>query len=250
MSSSRRSACATDRGASPTSPRSSAWKATCRSPRTSSSTTSRARMITARSSAGIARPASAIRAAGIAPVTSARRRTSPPRSASPKRRRPSTEGAPMTSSLLLPIAAFVLAAASVGGVLFALFQPRFAGGSPLDRRVEAIAGPRVATVRVAEGTAEKARKRSVKSTLREADERQKGSERRKYKPSLAIRLRQADLSWNLRTYRLVTAGVGGALFVAWLAIVGPVVAAGLGGVGGPLLPHLYVGFRRRRRPER
>ena len=134
-----------------------------RSRRTSSSTTSRARTITARSSAGIARPASATRAAGIAPATTARRRTSPPRSASPKRRRPSTEGAPMTSSLLLPIAAFVLAAASVGGVLFALFQPRFAGGSPLDRRVEAIAGPRVATVRVAEGTAEKARKRSVKS---------------------------------------------------------------------------------------
>ena len=53
----------------------------------------------------------------------------------------------MTSSLLVPIAAFMLAAASVGGVLFALFQPRFAGGSPLDRRVEAIAGPRVATVR-------------------------------------------------------------------------------------------------------
>jgi tight adherence protein B len=156
----------------------------------------------------------------------------------------------MTSSLLLPIAAFVLAAVSVGGVLFALFQPRFAGGSPLDRRVEAIAGPRVATVRVAEGAAEKARKRSVKSTLREAEERQKGSERRKYKPSLAIRLRQADLSWNLRTYRLVSAGVGGALFLAWLAVVGPMAAAVLGMAGGLLLPRLYVGFRRRRRLER
>ena len=156
----------------------------------------------------------------------------------------------MTSSLLLPIAAFVLAAASVGGVLFALFQPRLAGGSPLDRRVEAIAGPRVATVRVTEGTAEKARKRSVKSTLREADERQKGSEHRKYKPSLAIRLRQASLDWTPRKYHLVSAGVGGALFVAWLAIVGPVVAAVLGVAGGLLLPRLYVGVRRRRRLER
>jgi tight adherence protein B len=156
----------------------------------------------------------------------------------------------MTSSLLLPIAAFVLASASVGGVLFALFQPRFAGGSPLDRRVEAIAGARVATMRAADGHADKARKRSVKSTLREADERQKGSERRKYKPSLAIRLRQADLNWNLRKYRLVSACVGVALFLVWFAIVGPAVAAVLGVAGGLLLPHLYVGFRRRRRLER
>ena len=156
----------------------------------------------------------------------------------------------MTSSLLLPIAAFVLASASVGGVLFALFQPRLAGGSPLDRRVEAIAASRAATVRVAEGTADKARKRSVESTLREADERQKGSERRKYKPSLAIRLRQASLDWTSRKYYLISTGVGGALFMAWLGIVGPVPAAVLGLLGGLLLPHLYVGFCRRRRLER
>jgi tight adherence protein B len=156
----------------------------------------------------------------------------------------------MTSSLLFPIAAFVLASASIGGVLFALFQPRFAGGSPLDRRVEAIAGVRISTVRAADGLADKARKRSVASTLREDDERQKGSELRKYKPSLAIRLRQANLGWTPRKYYLISAGVGGALFLAWFAIVGPVVAAVLGVAGGLLLPHLYVGFRRRRRLER
>ena len=38
--------------------------------------------------------------------------------------------------------------------------------------------------------------------------------------------------------------------MAWLAIVGPVVAAVLGVAGGLLLPRLYVGFRRRRRLER
>lgn len=156
----------------------------------------------------------------------------------------------MTSSLLLPMAAFVLASASVGGVLYALFQPRFAGGSPLDRRVEAIAGVRISTVRAADGLVDKARKRSVASTLREDDERQKGSERRKYKPSLSTRLRQASLGWTSRKYYLISAGVAGALFLAWLAMVGPVVAAVLGMAGGLLLPHLYVGFRRRRRLER
>jgi tight adherence protein B len=156
----------------------------------------------------------------------------------------------MTSSLLLPIIAFVLAAASVGGVLFALFQPRLAGGSPLDRRVEAIAGTRAAAARMAEGVSDKARKRSVQSTLREADERQKGSERRNYKPSLAIRLRQASLGWTERKYYLISAGVGGALFLVWLAIVGPIAGLVLGVVGGLLLPHLYLGMCRRRRLER
>lgn len=155
----------------------------------------------------------------------------------------------MTSSLLLPIAAFVLAAASVGGVLFALFQPRLVGGSPLDRRVEAIAASRVATVRAAECSAEKARKRSVESTLREADERQKANERRKYKPSLAIRLRQASLDWTPRKYYLISTGVSGVLFLVWLGLVGLVAAAVLGVVGGLLMPHLYVGFCRRRRLE-
>jgi tight adherence protein B len=155
----------------------------------------------------------------------------------------------MASTLILPILAFVLATAAVGGVMLALFYPRLAGNSPLDRRIEAISGSRARTVRVADA-GETARKRSVKSTLQEADERQKGETKRQYKPSLATRLRQANLDWTPRKYYLICGGAAGALFLAFLGIVGTLPATGFGIAGGWLLPHLYVGLRRRRRLER
>src|SRR5258708_15499515 len=156
----------------------------------------------------------------------------------------------MASSLILPIVAFVLATAAVGGVMLALFYPRLAGGSPLDRRMEVIAPSRARAVRVADGANEKARKRSVRSTLQEADERTKGETKKHYKPSLTARLRQANIGWTPREYYLVCVGGSVALFLALLGIVGGVLAAGLGVVGGPLMAHLYVGLRRRRRLER
>jgi tight adherence protein B len=156
----------------------------------------------------------------------------------------------MASPLILPIVAFVLATASVGGVLLALFYPRLAGGSPLDRRIERISASRARTVRVADGATEKARKRSVESTLQEADERQKGETKKGYKPSLATRLRQANIGWTPRKYYLICGGAGIALFLGCLSLVGSLPAAGLGVVGGPLLTHLYVGLKRRRRLER
>jgi len=156
----------------------------------------------------------------------------------------------MPSYLILPVVAFVLATASVGGLLLALYYPRLAGGSPLDRRIEMISPSRIRTVRVGDNTAEKARKRSVVSTLQEADERQRGETRKRYKPSLATRLRQANIGWTAKKYYLTCVGAGVVLFLAFLGILGNLPAAGLGVVGGPLLAHLYVGLKRRRRLER
>ena len=137
---------------------------------------------------------------------------------------------------MLPIAAFVLASASVGGVLFALFQPRFAGGSPLDRRSRRSRGR--ALPRCGWPRARPRRRASVRQVdAARGRRRQKGSERRKNKPSLAIRLRQADLELELADICCSSAGVGGRC--SWLAsIVGPVVAAVLGVAGGLLLPRL------------
>ena len=146
--------------------------------------------------------------------------------------------------------AFVLAAGSVGGILLAAFYQRLAGNSPLDRRIETIAASRGRTVRVADGTGEKARKRSVSATLQEADELHKGKTQKRYKPSLATRLRQANIGWTPRKYYLICGGAGAALFLALLGLIGMLPAAGLAMVGGPLLPHLYVGLKRKRRLER
>ena len=156
----------------------------------------------------------------------------------------------MSSFLLLPIVAFFLAATSVGGILLAVFYPRLAGTTPFERRIETIANSRGRLGRTHDGTGEKARKRSVEATLQEADERQKGEAQKAYKPSLTTRLRQASLDWTPRKYYLICAATGVALFLALLGMVGTLPAAGLALIGGPLLPHLHVGRKRKRRLER
>jgi tight adherence protein B len=156
----------------------------------------------------------------------------------------------MPAYLLLPIVAFVLASAAVGGILLAAFYPRLVGGSPLDRRIEAISASRGRLARVADGIGEKARKRSVEATLQEADERQKGKAGKSYKPSLTTRLRQANIDWTSRKYFMVCGIAGVVVFLVSLGMVGMLPAAGLAMIGGPLLPHLYVGLKRKRRLER
>jgi len=155
----------------------------------------------------------------------------------------------MPDHLLLPIIAFVLASGAVGGILLAAFYPRLIGGSPLDRRVEAILPSGDRTVRLAEGVGEKARKRSVKATLQEAEERQKGKMQKSYKPSLATRLRQANIDWTSRKYYLICVVAVAVVFLVFLGMLGLLPAAGLAMIGGPLLPHLYVGLKRKRRFE-
>lgn len=156
----------------------------------------------------------------------------------------------MLSAALLPIVAFLLGAGCIGGVLLAAFQPRLTGGSPLDRRLETVAASHAGVGRPGKASAEKPRKRSVEATLVEAEERQAAKMRRRYKPSLAMRLRQADIGWTPRHYYLLCVGVAAASFVAVVALVGPLPAAGLGLATGLLFPHLYVGFRRNRRLNR
>src|SRR5687768_8812172 len=132
----------------------------------------------------------------------------------------------MPSSTLLPIIAFVLFAGSVGGVLVAVFYPQIAGGSPFDRRLQAISTSRGAVARSSEAGGERARKRTVKETLEEADELHKAKTLTRYKPSLTTRLRQADIAWTRGRYFLTCIGVGAAVFVALLGTVGVLPAIG------------------------
>ena len=153
----------------------------------------------------------------------------------------------MLSSSLLPIIAFLLAAGSVGGVLVATFYPRLAGGSPFERRMRAISATSVVTT--SSDPADRARKRSVEATLHDADEMQKAKALKRYKPSLAVRLRQAGLTWTTKRYYLVCLGTGVASFLVFSCIMGLLPAIGFGIAGGLLLPHLHIGLKRNRRFE-
>jgi tight adherence protein B len=156
----------------------------------------------------------------------------------------------MFASALLPIVAFLLTAGCVGGVLVAGLYPRLAGGSSFERRFQRIAVSGGGTGRSSDSPGDKARKRSVESTLQDADEQQKAKSLKRYKPLLATRLRQADIAWTTRTYYLICLGVGAASFLMFLSIVGLLPAIGFGVAGALLLPRLYVGSKRRRRFER
>ncbi|MEX6509115.1 type II secretion system F family protein [Jiella sp. M17.18] len=104
------------------------------------------------------------------------------------------------------------------------------------------------------GTAGEAasRRRSIEDTLHEIEERQRAGARRKApKPSLARRLKQAELTWSKRFYFMVCGIAGLAVTAAAMALgLKPTAAAGFGLAGGLLIPHLVVNFRRARRLKR
>jgi tight adherence protein B len=136
---------------------------------------------------------------------------------------------------------FLLSACSMQCLLLAALYPRVAAGSPFNRRIEIISGKAVAS------TTDKApRKRSTEATLREAEEKLKATTT---KPSLLVRLRQAELQWSKTTYYLVCGVVGLVVFfLVRVAIgLGGAPAIGFGLSAGLLLPHWYVNFKRNRR---
>ena len=158
----------------------------------------------------------------------------------------------MLSPAIFALLIFLLGTCSVGGLLLAALYPRFAAGSALDRRLALISlatGP--ATLQ--EGAPEEgSRKRSVEETLREAEEKLRAKAKRGAKPSLVVRMRQAELSWSKNTYFLicVVTGMAGFLLILSTTGLGTLPAVGFGISGGLLLPHLYVSFRRNRRFKR
>jgi tight adherence protein B len=143
---------------------------------------------------------------------------------------------------------FLLGACSVGTLLLVAVHPWLAAQSAFHRRIKrvAAAGPGL-TPQADEG---RLRKRSVEQTLREAAENQKIMGKKRARPSLPVRLRQAGLGWSPRTYYLVSVAAGIVVFLPAGIMLGGLPAAGLGISAGLLLPHLFLGFMRKRRFKR
>jgi len=144
---------------------------------------------------------------------------------------------------------FLLAALSVGGVLFAALQPQLARSARARQRLGLILGNRASPARVQDGDDGKRRRRSVENTLREIEEKQKALSRSRAQMSLQSRLREAGLGWSKRAFWGVCAATGGALFLILWAGCGLALptASVLALIGGPLLPRGYLRFRRTRR---
>jgi len=150
--------------------------------------------------------------------------------------------------VLLALTVFLLIAASTGSLLFAALYPRVAAGSALDQRLELISDSNPLARRPGNND-DGRRHRSVEEILREVDEKQKAAGKTRSKPSLLLRLRQANLSWSKTTYWLVRLAVGIVVLAATsLALgLGILPAIGFAITGGLAGPHLYVSYRRKAR---
>ncbi|MGN6747202.1 MAG: type II secretion system F family protein [Xanthobacteraceae bacterium] len=143
--------------------------------------------------------------------------------------------------LALPI--FILCAVAMLCVLVAVCYPRVRKDYPLNQRFELIAetGAVGTTQR---GGNDAIRKRSVEETVREAADKAK----KRAKPSLATRLRQAQLDWSKTKYYVVCFVVTAVIsVVVMMTGLGAIPALGFGISAGVLLPHFYVSLKRRRR---
>ncbi len=157
----------------------------------------------------------------------------------------------MLAQSLLPIVVFVLATASIGGILLTVFFPRAAKLSPYRRRFAAVAAQDVRPTEANAADDGPGRRRTVEKTLREMEAKQKSKAKKAGKVALPIRLAQADLHWSVQTYYVVGIACTLATYVLTLSLgAGHLAAAGFAVAGGLMLPHLYVNAKRKGRLNR
>jgi tight adherence protein B len=155
----------------------------------------------------------------------------------------------MLTPALFPVLVFALATISVGGAAMALFYPRLAKPSPFKQRFRRVAAFDTQKHLLPAEDDGRDRQRSVEKTLRELEE--KANAKKTSKPSLAVRIRQAGLTWTRKTYYFACLGSGLTSY-ALAVLLGPgsLTALGFGLAGGLLVPHLYVGAKRKARFKR
>jgi tight adherence protein B len=146
---------------------------------------------------------------------------------------------------LIPLIVSCLAALSVLGLLAAIFYSRLDKNAESKKRLSAMTASGAAGGR--SGRPEDAKRRDIERTLREMEEKHKAV--KGLKPSLLVRMRQADLSWSKTRYHVLCGlcGCGTFLTVSNAFAIGPLPALGFGVAAGLLGPHFYVSFRRGRR---
>jgi tight adherence protein B len=143
------------------------------------------------------------------------------------------------------IALFFLASTAVGGVAWVFLYPILSGERKVEQRMASVARPEPA-MRAARG-AQKSRRDSVESTLKELEERNKKQKRL----PLTVRIAQAGLKWSKRQYMMISAGIGIFFFMGGLlADAGLLAAAALGFAGAFGLPMWLLRFLKKRREKR
>ena len=140
----------------------------------------------------------------------------------------------------------LLAAISMGGLVYALLYDRIAMENAREKRVGTIRSATIQRPQGGKATTKSDRRASVQSTIEDIERQQK----RAGKVTLKRSLQQAGLVWSIPTYLLVCLLCGVlAAAVAFWAGLGPLGAVVAAPVGALLVPKLYIARRRKKRLE-
>ena len=140
------------------------------------------------------------------------------------------------------IALFFLASVAVGGVAWVFVYPLLSGERQAERRMANVAKAEPAA-RATRGN-QKSRRDIIENTLKEFDERHKKSK----SVPLSVRIAQSGMSWSKRQFFMISAAIGGAMFVLGLLTGGGLAVAGTLGVAGAFgLPRWILSFLKKRR---
>jgi tight adherence protein B len=150
-----------------------------------------------------------------------------------------------------------LAMTAVGGIAYVILFPKIEQERNTERRVNMVQREivvdngiklRKSVVAGATGNDAGKRRKTVEASMKEADKKRLNRDQYMKKPPLAVQMKQAGMSGNLRTfymYSLITGAIltGIALFLGVKALYAPAVFL----VGAFGLPRWYVARRRKKR---
>ncbi|PLX37961.1 MAG: pilus assembly protein [Hyphomicrobiales bacterium] len=147
------------------------------------------------------------------------------------------------------LAIVVLVTFSVGAIIYALVAPAITGETRGRKRVEKVRKTPGLAAQVAKSDGRQ-RRRSVQETLKEMEEKQKAQKKKNASPPLALRLRQAGLTWSKPKFFIISAICGVVGFILGLVAGAPLlVAGGIAVVGAFGFPNWLIKFMRKRRQK-
>lgn len=146
------------------------------------------------------------------------------------------------------IAVAILVTLSIGGLIYAIFQPALSQTKRRDQRLNVIATSSQSLEHRKKVRDGDKRRKSVQDQLKEFDERQKSKLQKQKRISLNVRLEQAGLNWELKhfIYFSIACGVVGA-FIGIVVSQNLVMTGGLTFASALGFPRWYVNFKRKRR---
>ncbi len=146
------------------------------------------------------------------------------------------------------VAVAVLVALSLGGVLYALFQPQLSGDRHRQERLKGVTERGILLTEKRKERDGERRRRSVQEQLREFEDRQKNKQRAANRPNLDQRLAQAGLDWSKRKFIVISILSGLiSLMVGYLAASSPWVVGAFAFVGTFGLPRWFIARCRNKR---